>query len=355
MKANKKDYSAKIKLLKIMELLKNETDEDHPISRQTLCDRLNEMGISSNVRTLSKDIAVLNEFGYEIISEMRKHERYYYVGDRNFSLPEVRILIDSVEAANFITEKKTKELTSRVIRLCGKHEAEELKHSFIEFNTTKLDNEHIYYLVLELERAIREKKCVSFHYFDLDYRHKKVFRKDENTGGRKTYLLEPIGLVCNEDNYYLIACNPRHESNPGNYRVDRIEKVQVLDTPVSDVALGHAKNIPELKKQMFKMFQGEPRSVTLKFDQSLLNPVFDKFGKKCKIEKNPDGTCTLTQDVMISPVFFGWLFQYGDKMTILSPDDVRDEYLDHLSRTLFMYPEDEETLSGQEEPDDPVN
>ena len=50
----------KIKLLKLYELLQRETDEDHPISRKELCKRLNEMGISSNVRTLSLDIRELH-------------------------------------------------------------------------------------------------------------------------------------------------------------------------------------------------------------------------------------------------------------------------------------------------------
>ena len=67
----------KIKLLKLYELLRRETDESNPISRIELCKKLNGMGISSNVRTLSRDIRVLVENGYEIMSFLRDKEKFY--------------------------------------------------------------------------------------------------------------------------------------------------------------------------------------------------------------------------------------------------------------------------------------
>ena len=121
----------KIKLLKLYELLRRETDEDHPISRVELCRRLNEMGISSNVRTLSLDIEVMSNNGYEIMSFLKDKEKYYYVPEHELSIPEIKILIDALQAASFVTEKKTAELIDKVAALGGSHKADLLKENMI--------------------------------------------------------------------------------------------------------------------------------------------------------------------------------------------------------------------------------
>ena len=117
----------KVKLIKLYELLRKETDEDHPISRVELCRRLNEMDISSNVRTLSEDIKVLTDNGFEIESFLKDKEKFYYVPEHELTIPEIKILIDALQAATFVTEKKTGELVEKVAALGGSHKAELLK------------------------------------------------------------------------------------------------------------------------------------------------------------------------------------------------------------------------------------
>ena len=120
----------KIKLLKLYEFLRKETDEDHPISRVELCKKLNEMGISSNVRTLSLDIETLTSNGYEVMSFLRDKEKFYYIPERELTVPEIKILLDAVQAASFVTEKKTAELVEKVASLGGSHRAELLKRTW---------------------------------------------------------------------------------------------------------------------------------------------------------------------------------------------------------------------------------
>ncbi len=137
----------KIKLLKIMEILRQETDEDHPMTKAELCDRLISMNISCNIRSLNRDIPLLNEQGYEIMETMIGREKAYYVCDRSFSVPELKILIDAVQAASFVTEKKTGELVDKVATLGGSHRAAILKGNLVKFNTRKHRNETVYYTV----------------------------------------------------------------------------------------------------------------------------------------------------------------------------------------------------------------
>ena len=111
------ENSHKIKLLKLMELFRTETDEEHPMTASQICETLAERGIPVDRRTLTRDIRTLNDFGYEIMDTMVSHEKAYYLEDRSFSIPEIKVLIDAVQAASFITEQKTAELVEKIAAL----------------------------------------------------------------------------------------------------------------------------------------------------------------------------------------------------------------------------------------------
>ena len=226
-----KDNKQKIKLLYLMEILRQDTDEEHPISTSQICKRLAEQGISCERRTVGMDMKVLNDYGYEIMSKMVGHEKAYYIDDRGFSVPEIKILMDAVQAAKFITQGKSVALIEKLAALGGSHQAEILKGNIVCFDTRKHTNEMIFYNVQALEDAIRERKKASFLYFDLNERKEKVYRRD---GER--YTVDPMALVYNEDFYYLMSFNSKHDAIT-TYRVDRMERVQIEDEAVCPQAL----------------------------------------------------------------------------------------------------------------------
>ena len=193
----------KVKLLKLLEMLQLGSDEQHPLTTSHITARLEQMGIPCDRRTLAQDIALLTELDYEIMTTTVGHEKGYYVEDRNFSIPELKILIDAVHASSFITEKKSDELIGKIAALAGSHRAEVLKRGMVAFNTRKHSNEKIFYNVDRLEKAILDQKQVSFQYFDLNEGGEKVYRRE---GSR--YTAEPVALVFNEDNYYLTCYSP---------------------------------------------------------------------------------------------------------------------------------------------------
>lgn len=314
------DNYRKIKLLKLLELLRLDTDEQHPMTTNQICARLDEMGIICDRRTLSKDIALLNEQGYEIMDTTVGHEKGYYVEDRNFSIPELKILMDAVQAASFITEKKTAELLEKIAALGGSHRAEILKSNIVNFKTTKHSNEHIFYNVDALEQAISEQKKILFRYFTLDETGSKVYRRD---GHR--YVVEPIALVFNEDNYYLLCYSSRHEKT-STYRVDRMDSVSVLDDPITDTAIALKADIADYTEQVFKMYAGEVYDLVIEFSDELIGTVFDKFGEDTKMIRSGEHKCVATVKVQTSPVFWGWLFQFAGQMKILSPEELAAEY-----------------------------
>ncbi|MGF6376482.1 putative DNA-binding transcriptional regulator YafY [Clostridiales Family XIII bacterium PM5-7] len=310
----------KIKLLKLYELLQQETDEQHPITTMALIDRLGQMGISCERRTVAKDMAMLNEQGYEVMTCQVGKEKGYYVEERGFSVPELKILIDAVQAASFITDKKTAELVDKIANLGGSHRAKIMKGNMVQFNTRKHSNEFIYYNIGYLEDAIQQQKKVSFRYFDLNERGEKVYRKDG-----EDYIVEPIALVFNEDNYYLMVYSSKYD-NTANYRVDRMSTVEITNDPISEKALNLRENIGSYTEQAFKMYGGQPEEVTLRFDEKLIGVVYDKFGEGTTMVRLTEDSCVATVKVQISPTFWGWLFQFGKQMSITSPASLIAEY-----------------------------
>ncbi len=310
----------KIKLLKLLELLQQETDELHPLSTNEICNRLGVMGISCERRTLTKDITLLNEQGYEVMWCRVGKEKGYYIADRSFSVPELKILIDAVQAANFITEKKSAELIDKIAALGGSHQADILQSNLVCFNTRKHSNETIYYSVGYLEDAIQQQNKVLFRYFDLDEHGEKIYRRE---GHR--YVVEPVALVFHEDNYYVVVYSAKHDST-ANYRIDRMDSVEIIDEPVSKKALALRNEVAGYTERVFKMYGGQLVDIVIEFDDKLIGVVYDKFGENTKMIRTHEHTCVATVKVQISPTFWGWLFQFGMQMRVLSPLKLVEEY-----------------------------
>lgn len=318
------DNCQKIKLLKLLELLRQETDEQHPLPTNTLCAKLGDMGITCDRRTLAKDIALLNDQGYEVMWTWVGKEKGYYIEDRSFSVPELKILIDVVQAASFITDKKTAELIDKIAALGGSHKADILKSNMVCFNTRKHSNESIYYNVGFLEDAIQQQKKVIFYYYDLNENGEKVYRREHHH-----YVVEPIALVFNDDNYYLMVYSAKHDGT-ANYRVDRMDHVEIVDEAISEKALVLREGIDSYTEQAFKMYGGQQVDVVLEFNDKLIGAVYDKFGEDTKMIRAGD-KCIATVKVQISPVFWGWLFQFAGQMKVLSPDTVIADYKEHAA------------------------
>jgi len=321
-----KENCQKIKLLKLMEILHQDTDEQHPLLATEVCQKLVSQGITCDRRTLTKDIRLLNEQGYEIMSKMVSHEKAYYIEDRGFSIPELKILIDAVQSTSFITTKKTTELTEKIASLGGSHCADILKRNMVCFNSKKHSNESIYYNVNFLEDAIKQQKKAAFRYFDLDADGIKMYRKYGSS-----YVIEPIAMVFSEDNYYLIGYND-HYDNTANYRIDKMDAVNVLDESISEKAISLRQNVSDYTEQVFKMYGGPAENITIRFNSKLIGAVYDKFGENTKMIPMGDNDYAATVKVQVSPTFWGWIFQFTDQMTIISPDSVIQQYREQLDK-----------------------
>lgn len=321
----------KIKLLKLYEILRQHTDEDRPLSTNQLCSMLESEGITCDRRTLAEDIDILNANGFEVLRRRTRYAMLFYIVDRRFDLAEVKILIDAIQAASFITPQKTKELTDKVASLAGSHKAAVLKENLVTFNTRKHTNEAIFYTVDTLQRALQQKQKASFQYFDLDENGNRIFRKKS-----ERYVVNPVGLVYHEDNYYFVTYHETHEATV-NYRVDRMTNVRIEDESVVERAIALSGELGSYTERVFKMFNGPQATVELQFDRKLIDAIHDKFGESVEITACKRGLCIVKVDVLVSPVFFGWCFQFGKSMKILSPVTVAAEMKAHARAVAGMY------------------
>lgn len=318
----------RIRPLKIYEILKKETDEDHPMGTEELRAKLLEFGIDSHRTTIYADIELLNECGYEIMCR-RGRSNLYYVADRSFNDPELRILMDAVQAASFITEKKSSELVDKIAQLAGSKKAEVLKSNIVKFNDAKNTNESIYYNVNTIIEATNASKQVIFLYYDYDENHNKVYRRKGHH-----YVVTPLATVFADGHYYLMTFDSRFGSLT-SYRLDRMEKVEIEWAKDAELPPdGLIDGMSAYKKQLFGMFSGEETRVTIQADRKLIGAIFDLFGENVHIVKDGENTVRFTANVQVSDLFFGWCSSFGDKLKLLAPQETVVkfwEYLDSLT------------------------
>jgi len=303
-----------------MQILLNETDENHPLTINELIVKLAAYNIDVERKTVYADIEALRQFGLDI--KMQKSKTFdYFIASRTFELPELKLLVDAVQASKFITVKKSNELIKKLESLTSKYEATQLQRQVYVSNRIKTMNESIYYNVDAIHQAIAERKKICFQYFEYTVDKQKKFRKDG-----KYYTVSPVSLIWDDENYYLISYSSKYNGFT-HYRIDKMNNIRLNDEPLEtfdqeefDVAL--------YAQKIFGMFNGQEQQVTLQFDNSLAGVVIDRFGKDIHISKSDEKHFTVTLKIAISPVFFGWLFQFGTMAKVLSPESlIKDIHL----------------------------
>ena len=318
----------RLKLLKIWEILRQETDEAHPMSSVELLERLEAIDIKCDRRTLYADIQALNESGYKINCNRRKTNEYF-VERREFSMAEIQILMDAVQAASFIADDKTKLLVDKIAELAGSRKAEAIKKNVVAFNTVKSHNEDIYGTIAIITQALEQSKKIEFLYFDYDTNKRRIYRKEN-----KVYKVNPVATIFSNDKYYLLCYDDKH-GNPSHYRIDQMAEMKISSEDIVPSKLSELCAIQKHKKQLFGMFTGDECEVSFEADNSLIDTVLDKFGFDTRLSVRNNQTFSFSASVQLSPVFLGWCCSFGDKLRVTGPEKVLDylrEHLDQINR-----------------------
>ena len=322
-----KSANQKTKLLRLWQFLLHQTDEDHPATVAQIIEELARYDIRAERKSIYDDLESLRQLGVDIQCRKGKSPGWF-IGARDFELPEVKLLMDAVQSSRFITQKKSDALIRKLERLASVHQARQLQRQVYVTGRIKVMNESIYYNVDKLHTAISGQLAITFKYFDYDILRQKVFRQE----GRR-YMVSPYGLIWNSENYYMVAIDHSHQEMR-HYRVDKMTEIVVTSIPRQGREQYPDFQLALYGQKHFGMYSGREMTVTLRGRRSMAGVVWDRFGQDVILIPDGEEHFTVTIPVVLSPQFFGWLFGLEGGLTLIAPRQAVEEYRRKLSAAL---------------------
>ena len=314
----------RLKMLYLRDVFQKYTDEEHSLTRTQIEQIMEELGISEKRKAFSEDVEALKSYGMDIQSTSGRNA-VYKLASRDFELAELKLLADAVCSARFLTSNKSAALLKKLYGLCSEYEAKQLRRNVYVTDRTGYS---VLYNVDRIQQAINgdgDKHKIRFRYFEYDIHKKKKYRVPDR-------VCTPYALVWDNTYYYLVAWNDHRECY-SNYRVDRMENVEITEEKARPI--DRSFNLSEYVNTHISMFSGEPVEVRLHCRKELVNSVLDRFGMNTRLIPDSDGEGFVVYvNVVASKPFFAWVFQFAGGVRIMEPANVRSEYAEMLKDVL---------------------
>lgn len=318
----------KLKLLYLKDILNKYTDEEHPLSATAICDILREYDVEAERKSIYDDMGMLAAYGLDIM-KINGRDGGFFLGNREFELAELKLLIDAVMSSKFITKRKSDQLIKKITAFASDYDSEELKRQLHSINRIKGQNESILYTVDDINAAIRSNRKIEFKYCewtpDIKLRPKK---------NGETYSVSPITLIWDDEYYYLVA----YDSEAGmvkHYRVDKIRDIAITgelrEKPAEKV------DMSAYSGKMFGMFGGKTVTVGFECPGDKIGILIDRFGQDIKVTKGAADMLTVHTQAVLSSQFYGWVASVGPKIRLVSPSEAVNGMRDFLKENMACY------------------
>ena len=311
-----KSANQKLKLLVLLRFLQRQSDEKHPVTMAEMIAELARWDISAERKSLYDDLETLRSFGADVVA-LRGRTPGYYLGSREFELPELKLLVDSIQSSKFITQRKTLSLIRKLEGLCSVHDAQLLERQVFVRGRVKSMNESVYYNVDAISDAISRDRSLRFRYFEFTVSGERRYRREGSY-----YRMSPYALIWDDENYYLLAWD-EDEKRFKHFRVDKMTAITELEQPRQGGEAFRALDLSVYSQRVFGMFAGQTQPVRMRFASHLAGAVIDRFGKDVMLMPQGEEAFTVTAEVAVSPQFFAWVFGFGTEAEILAPEAVR--------------------------------
>lgn len=326
--------SSKMKTLLVFKYLNLFSDEENPLSTTQIIEMLRKDGAICERKSIYADIKLLKDIGFDI-ETARSPRKGFYMASRRFELPEVRLLIDAVSSAGFITPNKTKTLIEKLESLASTNQAKELVSQVYIDSDTKCNNEEIYYIIDALHEAILQKTKVKF-----TYKRRNIDKENKKNYTNKTFTVSPYALLWRDDHYYLICNNSKYD-NLMHLRLDRMRKIQILDEPVRDVSevseYTDSFDVADYSKKTFSMFSGDLAEVKLMCNLELREQIIDRFGEGVVLTAVDTDHFVTTINGAVSDGMVSWIMEFGNKIKVLEPQGLVDDVKKRAKEILETY------------------
>ena len=314
-----------------MQILMEKTDETHSITMAEMITALKAYGITAERKSLYDDIECLRTYGLEIIGTQEGRTYCYQVVNRQFELAELKLLVDSVQSARFITAKKTNELIKKIEGLASKYEASKLHRQVYVTQRVKTINESIYYNVDAIHTAIAENSQITFQYFQWNVKKEMELRK-----GGALYRVSPWALSCDDENYYMIAYDDVEEKIK-HFRVDKMLHIEMNGKKREGKQVFQCFDIAVYSRKMFGMYGGKEEWVRIECDNSFAGVMIDRFGKDVSMIRLDDKRFVVNVEVAVSRQFLAWIISLGEGVTLVGPDNVVEMMNAEIDRLIKQY------------------
>lgn len=315
-----KSPNQKLKLLYLYNIFVNETDEGHPLTVNQLIQRLKDNNINAERKSVYDDIDALRFFGLDIITLREGSQTKHFAPAQIFELPELRLLIDAVQASRSLTAKKTSELINKLKNLPSRYEGAQLIKQVYTAHRPKAENESIYYSIGDIHTAIDEGMQISFNYFDWNHKKQKIYRHD-----MAVYQVSPFALVWDDENYYMLGFDSKAQMVK-HFRVDRMANVQITALRRDGQKALESFNPAKYTGKLFGMFGGEEQAVKLVFENRLAGAMLDRFGREIIMSPVSDTHAQIIVNAVLSQQFYGWVLGFGGGIAIASPQSARQKF-----------------------------
>lgn len=326
-----KSSNQKLKLIYLMKILLERTDETHGITMPEIIEALAAYDISAERKSLYSDIENLRLYGLDIIGTQEDRTYFYHIGSRQFELAELKLLVDSVQSAKFITAKKSNELIKKIEGLASKYEASQLHRQVFVSGRVKTMNESIYYNVDRIHTAIAGNSRITFQYFQWNVEKKMELRHDG-----AVYEVSPWSLSWDDENYYLIAYDGT-EGIIKHFRVDKMLHIKSNGKEREGKQAFKSFDMAAYARKMFGMYGGKEECVRIECNNSFAGVMIDRFGKDVSMIRLDDKKFVVNVEVAVSRQFMAWIIGLGEGVTITGPDSVVEMMQAEIDRLVNQY------------------
>ena len=301
-----------IRVLELLRFLYERTDENHPATVSDIIAHLNGKGIQAVRQTVYADTNALIDAGIDIVV-VKSTQNQYFMGNRLFEYPELKMLTDAVASSKIVSAKKSEELVQKLCRLTSLHQAKQLQKFAALSSRVKPHNEKVYYIIDNIQTAIGNHQQIRFQYYEYTQEKKKILKHDGYY-----YVVNPYALEWKNDHYYLIGFSLKHQKI-AHFRVDRLTSVENLETYFMPI---EGFDVASYTNKMVDMFTSESsKEVTLLCENELMRVIIDHYGEDAAVDRYDDTHFTAKIEVNPSGTFYGWIFKFKGKIKILSPKE----------------------------------
>ena len=322
----------KLKLSFLTKIMLEKTDDEHALTMPQIIKELEKYDVTAERKSIYADFAdMTDKLGIEVLKEQIGRDTYYHVGEREFELAEVKLLIDAIQSSKFITEKKSRELIKKIKGFVSEHQAKQLQRQVYISERVKTMNESVYYNVDDIHTAINENKKIKFKYYKWDISKKLIPRHNDDW-----FVVSPWALTWDDENYYMVAFDD-FDQKIKHYRVDKMMHISVED----EKRLGNEEfknfDMAEYSKRTFGMYHGTKTLVTVEFENNMCGVFLDRFGKDITFLTIDNTHSAIHVNVNVSPQFFGWIFSLGKDVKITGPERVVSEMKEYTKNIMSNY------------------